>query len=283
MPWHLKSEGGQVLVVRDRDKKVVGRHANRKKATAQLRVLYSLEKAQFASRTEAARYAANQRWKNHQKKENNKNDGGNKSPLAQSIIEANESLKKAGITVRAIEMDNSGSEEMQQLSEKLRIKIEKSAKIISKSKNFAPLTQERWFFEAVNLMKASVKVQDDGLMPRKVFMVVAEKGNAIVGAMRYVPDFFKEEAKHLQEGEIPSAGSLRVLKGVGMAMFGEAIKIAAQTGTGRIRIEALNTAEQFWKSQGFERVKNAKLKENSTYDMTIDADTVQALAKEISS
>jgi GNAT superfamily N-acetyltransferase len=69
MPWHLKTVGGQVLVVRDRDQKVVGRHKDRKKATAQLKVLYSLEKAQFASRTEAARYAANQRWKNHTPKE----------------------------------------------------------------------------------------------------------------------------------------------------------------------------------------------------------------------
>jgi GNAT superfamily N-acetyltransferase len=69
MPWHLKTEGNQVLVVRDRDQKVVGRHKDRKKATAQLKVLYSLEKAQFASRTEAARYAANQRWKNHTPKE----------------------------------------------------------------------------------------------------------------------------------------------------------------------------------------------------------------------
>ena len=69
MPWHLKTEGDQVLVVRDRDQKVVGRHKDRKKATAQLKVLYSLEKAQFASRTEAARYAANQRWKNHTPKE----------------------------------------------------------------------------------------------------------------------------------------------------------------------------------------------------------------------
>ena len=76
MPWHLKTEGDQVLVVRDRDQKVVGRHANRKKATAQLRVLYSLEKAQFqaliekgrfASRSEAGRYAANMRWKGNTK------------------------------------------------------------------------------------------------------------------------------------------------------------------------------------------------------------------------
>ena len=247
-------------------------------------LLVGMIKASFGGdRSAAGKYAAEQRWKNHQKKEEDKKGRSNKSPLAQSIIEANESLKKAGITVRVIEMDNSGSEEMQQLSEKLRIKIEKSAKIISKSKNFAPLTQERWFFEAVNLMKASVKVQDDNLMPRKVFIVVAEKGNAIIGAMRYVPDSFKEEAKHLQEGEIPSAGSLRVVKGVGTAMFGEAIKIAARTGSGKIKIEALNTAESFWKSQGFKRVKNAKLKENSTYDMTIDADAVQALDKEISS
>lgn len=79
MPWHLKTEGDQVLVVRDRDQKVVGRHANRKKATAQLRVLYSLEKAQFqaliekgrfASRSEAGRYAANQRWQGHVKDAN---------------------------------------------------------------------------------------------------------------------------------------------------------------------------------------------------------------------
>jgi len=79
MPWHLKSEGGQVLVVRNRDKKVVGRHANRKRAAAQMKVLYSLEKSEFwaliekasfdGDRSAAGRYAANQRWKDHKKKE----------------------------------------------------------------------------------------------------------------------------------------------------------------------------------------------------------------------
>lgn len=62
MPWSMRTEGGQVLVVRQRDKKVVGRHKDRKRALAQLRVLSSLEKAQFASRSEAGRYAANMRW-----------------------------------------------------------------------------------------------------------------------------------------------------------------------------------------------------------------------------
>jgi hypothetical protein len=95
MPWHLKTEGDQVLVVRDRDQKVVGRHANRKKATAQLRVLYSLEKAQFqaliekgrfASRSEAGRYAANMRWQGNTKTEV-------KAPLSPTASDITEELK----------------------------------------------------------------------------------------------------------------------------------------------------------------------------------------------
>lgn len=84
MPWSMRTEGGQVLVVRQRDKKVVGRHKDRKRALAQLRVLSSLEKAQFASRSEAGRYAANMRWKGQGKKDNSeritsnfKSDGKN--------------------------------------------------------------------------------------------------------------------------------------------------------------------------------------------------------------
>lgn len=243
----------------------------------------ALIKASFSGdRSAAGRYAAEQRWKNHQKKEENKKPRGAKSPLAQSILEANELLKQAKISVRVIEMDNSESQEMQKLSQNLTTKIDNSIALIRRTKNFAPMTEERWFFEASNLMRASVKVQSDFLMRRKVFIIVAEKNGNIVGAMRFVPDSFHDEQKHLQEGEIPSAGSLRVAKGVGTAMFGEALKLATQTGTGRIRIEALDTAETFWKSVGFRRVEGAKLKENSTYDMAIDADLVQGIVKEIS-
>ena len=72
MPWSMRTEGGQVLVVRQRDKKVVGRHKDRKRALAQLRVLSSLEKAQFASRSEAGRYAANMRWQGNKKGDDKK-------------------------------------------------------------------------------------------------------------------------------------------------------------------------------------------------------------------
>ena len=67
MPWSMRSEGSTVVVVRQRDNKVVGRHKDRKRALAQMKVLYSLEKAQFASRSEAGRYAANMRWKGNVK------------------------------------------------------------------------------------------------------------------------------------------------------------------------------------------------------------------------
>jgi hypothetical protein len=78
---------------------------------------------------------------------------------------------------------------------------------------------------------------------------------------------------------------LGLLKGIGTAYVwrstqnsGDKLELEA------IKIEALDTAEGFWKSQGFRRLKGAEIeRKRSTYDMTIDADTVQALAKEISS
>jgi predicted GNAT family N-acyltransferase len=248
-------------------------------------VAASIKKASFGGdRSAAGRYAAEQRWKNHQKKEDDKKGRGAKSPLAQSIIEANESLSKAGMTVRTIEITKRDSE----VSKRLADSVTKSAEKISK-KLFGSDFPERWFVEAFSLMKSSVDFEDYGEYnyrnrdPKGDFVIVVEKGNQIVGAMRFVPDSVKEEYKHLQEGKIPTAGSFRVAKGIGTAMFGEALKLAAKTGTGKIKIEALDTAEDFWKAQGFQRVEGAKLKENSTYDMTIDADTVQALVKEISS
>lgn len=244
-----------------------------------------MRKVSFSgNRSEAGRYAANVRWQNNIKDEKNKGDS-KKSLLAQSILEANESLKKAGVTIRVIKITKRDTKE----SRKLRDLIEKSANLMRKNKNFAPLTEEYWFFEAVNLMKSSVEFADYGEYnykspdPAGDFVILAEKGGLIVGAMKFRPDNLKEEFKDRGVGTIPSAGSFKVAKGVGTAMFGEVLKIAAKTGSGAIRIEALSTAEEFWKSQGFKRVKGARLNENSTYDMTIDANTVQTAVKEISS
>lgn len=289
MPWSLMRRDGDVVVVRDRDKKVVGRHKNRAKALRQLRALYSLEKASFGGdRSSAGRYAAEQRWKNHQKKEEEKKGRGDKSPLAQSIIEANESLAKTGFTVRTVEITKRDSEVSQRLKDSLRKSYYKVVKKIAESDEDDVDENPLWVESAHNLMEKSIYFEDTEYNYRNPdpvgqFIILVEKNNLIVGAMRYDPKYVKEEFKDEQVGEILYAGSFRVAKGIGTAMFGEALKIAAKTGTGAIKIEALNTAEGFWKSQGFRRVKDAELKENSTYDMTIDADTVQAVAKEISS
>ena len=93
MPWSMRTEGGQVLVVRQRDKKVVGRHKDRKRALAQLRVLSSLEKASFGGdRSEAARYAANMRWKNQTPKQ--KLDALGSKELKIVEIRGDETFKK---------------------------------------------------------------------------------------------------------------------------------------------------------------------------------------------
>lgn len=277
MPWSLMRRDGDVVIVRDRDKKVVGRHKSRAKALRQLRALYSLEKASFGGdRSAAGRYAAEQRWKNHQKKEEEKKGRGDKSPLAQSIIEANESLAKAGCTVRTIQITKRDTE----LSKTLQLSVEKVHDKVSKTLDDTDdlvLT----FRRAKNLMTKAVEFEDYGeynYRNRQVagdYIILVEKGGQVVGAMRYIPS--------QSVGEIPYAGSFRVAKGAGTAMFGEALKIAAKTGNGSIKIEAVTSAEGFWKSVGFQRVKGARVKRNGTYDMTIDADLVQAVAKEISS
>jgi hypothetical protein len=243
-----------------------------------------LLKASFGgNRSEAGRYAANVRWQGNVKGE--KKGRGNKSPLAQSILEANESLKKAGLTIRAIKITKRDTK----LSKRLQDSVRKSSEKISK-KLYASTggNQDQWFIEAHNLMISCVSFEDTEFNYRQEnvegdFLILVEKGNQIVGAMKYRPAVVKEEFKDKAVGTIPYAGSFRVAKGVGTAMFGEALKIAAKTGTGAIKIEALNTAEGFWKSQGFKRVKGARLNDNSTYDMTLDASTVQTAVKEISS
>jgi GNAT superfamily N-acetyltransferase len=289
MPFSLMRRDGDVVVVRERDGKVLGRHKDRKKALRQLRVLFSLEKASFGGdRSAAGRYAAEQRWKNHKKKEEDKKGRGDRSPLAQSIIEANESLAKAGCTVRTIEITKRDSELSQRLRDSLRKSYRKVVQKIAELDEETPEENPLWVESAHNLMDKSIYFDDTEYNYRNPdpvgqFIILVEKNNLIVGAMRYKPDNLKEEFKDKEAGEISYAGSFRVAKGIGTAMFGEALKIAAKTGTGAIKIEALDTAKGFWESQGFRRLKGAELKENSTYDMTIDADTVQALAKEISS
>jgi len=73
MPWKVENRGGEYVVVREGTEKVVGKHSSRSKALAQLRALYAakryVEKGKFASRSEAGRYAAEQRWKGNSKKD----------------------------------------------------------------------------------------------------------------------------------------------------------------------------------------------------------------------
>jgi len=64
MSWSLKDMGGTVLVVRREDQAIVGRHRDKAHALVQVS---ALEKVSFATRSEAGRYAANMRWKDHVK------------------------------------------------------------------------------------------------------------------------------------------------------------------------------------------------------------------------
>lgn len=81
MPWKLGKRNGEIVVVRESDNKVVGRHKSRKKAVAQLRALYAIEKAKSfgGDRSAAGRYAAEQRWKGHVKADAKGSGGGRRT------------------------------------------------------------------------------------------------------------------------------------------------------------------------------------------------------------
>lgn len=68
MPYKIEQRADKFVVVRENGGQVVGTHSSRAKATAQVRALYVnvkdvIEKAM--SRSEAGKYAAEQRWKDH--------------------------------------------------------------------------------------------------------------------------------------------------------------------------------------------------------------------------
>jgi hypothetical protein len=67
MPYKIEQRADKFVVVREDGGRVVGTHSSRAKATAHVRALYAnvkdaIEKAKFASRSEAGKYAAHIRW-----------------------------------------------------------------------------------------------------------------------------------------------------------------------------------------------------------------------------
>lgn len=211
---------------------------------------------------------------------------GKKSEAARTITEAEQSLKGAGITLRTITLPSSEAKATK-LSKELERKFFAGSSIVS-DKLFPDGFQDQWFISAHNLIQRCLRFGSNlsvvgsptrmsKLREKGTRIIVAEVNGKIVGAMRYEG----------WDGEIPYAGSFRVASGIGSAMFGQVVRIAAQRG-GRIQIEALGSAQGFWEKMGFRADKPSssnerriQMEQEGTINMSMSPEDVAKLAEQL--
>lgn len=218
-----------------------------------------------------------------------------KSSAANTIAEAEQSLKDAGVTLRIITLPSSEAKATK-LSKELEKNFFQGSSIVS-AKLFPDGFQDQWFISAHNLIQKCLRFGNNvtvattmreamasrgipraaKLKAKGTRIIIAEVNGKIVGAMRY----------ERWDGEIPYAGSFRVANGIGSAMFGQVVRIAAQSG-GRIQIEALTSAKGFWEKMGFREERpsssyerQVQIEQEGTVNMSMSPEDVAKLAEQL--
>jgi predicted RNA binding protein YcfA (HicA-like mRNA interferase family) len=208
---------------------------------------------------------------------------GKKSDNAKAIAEAEDSLKKAGITLKVIKMPKTPKEQ-KQLAEKLEKQFFAGSSKISE-KLFPDGFQDQWFVSAHNLIQSSLRVYDDSYLQtepenaktREKVVVVAEIKGKIVGALRW----------NGADNEIRFAGSFRVARGTGSAMFGQAVRLAASQKK-PMKLDSLIMAMPFWEKMGFRATRQEgsheremQVERDGTVTMQLSREDVAKLAREL--
>lgn len=251
MPWDIKRRGSEYIVVREGGK-VVGRHGSRKEALAHQRALYATEeemkkayKRQFASRSEAARYAARIRWGNR-----NAADGGANAeapaakpaatdPLAQRINEGSKALRDAGFTVEVLDAAAIDRDKRNELDEQWY-------------NTFSAITMKPDNVQKSQYDIGNAAINKTGKEEKGRVLIVARDPNGVVAGVASVKVSTQGVAT------LSYMASSKTVKGTGSALFGDVVKHVTANGGTLIRLEALATANSFWREMGFFPVANLK-------------------------
>lgn len=203
---------------------------------------------------------------------------GKKSDTAKAIAEAEQSLKSAGVTLRVIKTPKTPKEQ-NQLAKKLEKQFYAGSSKISE-KLYPDGFQDTWFVSAHNLIRSSLLVYDDSYLQtesenaktREKVVIVAEIKGKIVGALRW----------NGADNEIRFAGSFRVARGTGSAMFGQAVRLAASQKK-PMKLDSLIAAMPFWEKMGFRATRQREMQEEQegTVTMQLSKEDVAKLAKEL--
>jgi hypothetical protein len=209
-----------------------GERRLRKSVQVDAMVAAALKKASFGGdRSAAGRYAAEQRWKNHQKKETPSTETKTSPPneITQRLVAAQSDLNAKGYTTkRYAKGETFNSDEVfKQMGEKLY-----NPKISDRAR------------EGLMMMFQAIRRFEDS--PNTILITV-EKDGEVVGAsvLEIPPDSDKAELVY--------AGSTAEVKGTGSAMFADVIKTVASAEK-RLFLKSVDDAYDFWKGMGFRMV-----------------------------
>jgi len=280
MPWNLQTADDEILVVRERDKKVVGRHKNRKKALAQLRVLYSLEKASFGGdRSAAGRYAAEQRWKGHRKADTKTEPriSGNLRTQLSLIGDAMKSVEAVGVSMSKYsdlltpQKDRELMREIKQL-EKQADRLD--SKLDDPDSGYSEKDRQRLVLavsrthEACRLaemaLEAMLKPPSDKRYTQEL-VVARDRHGQLAGMMMVMRRKEEYEDSLIMDGQnirekvtgrsidIPYLVSFQTEKGMGRALFGKALKDSVGKNVVQIFLEWTDQSQPFWSRFGFDK------------------------------
>jgi len=233
-------------------------------------------------RSEAGRYAANVRWQGHTKGKKDKKDFSFKT-VAKRINDATASIRATGMKIERLKPDTQGFDWnlkvqrgwAQKTFEKIREiqypepswRRDKSdyvdRQIEDDSRKKLP---DKFRLGALMIEKAlALQTKADGIF------VIGETG-IVSGAASY------RLFKNLKAGSavvFDYAGSHGVVKGVGSALFGRIVQVAAAHNA-EIVLGALEGSVSFWEGQGFQNDGRSSTRE--LFNMKLTREKVQELA-----
>jgi len=279
MPYKIEQRADKFVVVREDGGRVVGTHSSRAKATAQLRALYvnvkdAIEKAM--SRSEAGRYAAEQRWKNHAKQETpvspNKLSDNLKTQI-NLVGQAMENVRAMGVVTQSYVHEDLNKVEVKKLKDEL-LAIDKK---IERAEKFGWSNATLRGNEAVRLAHLAIdemaKTPSEYNLERgkdELLISRDSDGNLVGLAMTFTTHIeftqqsYMENEQSSQTRQLKGAAlsleflvSFQTVKGMGRALFGEVIKKSLGKNILFTQLEATDYSKDYWEQVGFRADPNS--------------------------
>ncbi len=197
------------------------------------------------SRSEAGKYAAEQRWKNHAKKEDVVRVlDPQYQKVADRINAGLQSLTEAGFQIENIESDEDHAR-VRDMYVKFRDFFEQQSELWRETKGEQGKQFPSRTYQGLNMIKKAMVMSGKTSSFNRV--IVAHDNGVIAGAAHAT--IAKRSASGRKTMTINYMGSSQVVKGVGSAMYGDLLKWGASQGVEEFELVPLDEAQSFWQGE----------------------------------